>query len=79
METEMNDGTFPRAIGVFAPAGGLDPRAVVAPWRRVSLWLSRRRERIALAGLIADDRLLSDIGLSRAEALREADKPFWVR
>ncbi len=38
-------------------------------------WLDRTRERRALAKL--DDRMLADIGLSRADSGAEADKPFW--
>jgi uncharacterized protein YjiS (DUF1127 family) len=38
-------------------------------------WFERSRQRRALATL--DDRLLRDIGLTRAEAQREATKPFW--
>jgi uncharacterized protein YjiS (DUF1127 family) len=37
----------------------------------------RRRQRAALAAILADDRLLKDIGMTRAEALREASLPFW--
>lgn len=37
--------------------------------------LDRRKQRRELANL--DDRLLRDIGISRAEAAREAAKPFW--
>lgn len=40
-------------------------------WR----WRERARQRRALLAL--DDRLLSDIGISRAEAEGEACKPFW--
>lgn len=40
-------------------------------------WQDRARQRAALAAL--DDRLLEDIGLSRAQARAEADKPFWQR
>jgi len=40
-------------------------------------WQQRTRERAALAAL--DDRLLEDIGLTRAQARAEADKPFWQR
>ena len=39
-------------------------------------WLQRRRERQQLLDL--DERLLRDIGLSRAEAEREAAKPIWM-
>jgi uncharacterized protein YjiS (DUF1127 family) len=35
----------------------------------------RRRQRRALAQF--DDRLLSDIGISRCDAEREVEKPFW--
>jgi|GEM_PF-1029355 uncharacterized protein YjiS (DUF1127 family) len=37
--------------------------------------LERRRSRIALMEL--SDELLKDIGLSRADAHREAARPFW--
>lgn len=43
--------------------------------RLVTQWLTRRRERLALAEL--DDRLLRDIGIDRQSALREAGRPFW--
>ena len=39
------------------------------------LFHERTRQRQALRAL--DDRLLKDIGVSRAEAEREANKPFW--
>ncbi|MDJ0949266.1 MAG: DUF1127 domain-containing protein [Alphaproteobacteria bacterium] len=41
------------------------------------LWQERETRRRHLAGL--DDRLLRDMGLTRADALREAAKPFWRR
>ena len=48
--------------------------------RTVSLWLDRRRRRRALQDLAErNDHLLADVGLTRAEALREAGKPFWQR
>ena len=38
-------------------------------------WIARARERNALGDL--DDRLLDDIGVSRAAAEREGREPFW--
>lgn len=43
--------------------------------RTLRTWLWRSRERHALARL--DNRLLADIGISQAEAQREAVKLFW--
>jgi len=39
------------------------------------VWRRRLRERDQLSRM--DDRLLKDIGITRAEALRLSDKPFW--
>jgi uncharacterized protein YjiS (DUF1127 family) len=41
----------------------------------ISEWLRRIESRRELAGLC--DRALRDIGITRVDALREADKPFW--
>jgi len=38
-------------------------------------WLERDCQRRALLKL--DERMLRDIGLSRADVEREAEKPFW--
>jgi uncharacterized protein YjiS (DUF1127 family) len=37
--------------------------------------LERRRQRLALLGL--DDWMLKDIGVTRDQALKEGQKPFW--
>lgn len=37
----------------------------------------RQRHRSRRSLMVLDDRLLKDIGLSRADALRESRKPFW--
>jgi len=41
----------------------------------VALWLERGRSRRVLATL--DDHQLRDIGISRADAQLESEKPFW--
>lgn len=38
-------------------------------------WHSRAQERRALLKL--DDRMLKDVGLSRADVANESGKPFW--
>lgn len=43
----------------------------------VRMWRHRALYRHHLRGL--DDHLLSDLGLTRAQAEREAARPFWQR
>ncbi|MBP2290859.1 DUF1127 domain-containing protein [Azospirillum rugosum] len=50
-------------------------RSVMALFDVVATWNERRRQRLALEAL--PDHLLHDIGLSRADAVNEAEKPFW--
>jgi len=40
-------------------------------------WMRRSAQRRALRDLAEDGRLLADVGLTRSQALREADKLFW--
>jgi uncharacterized protein YjiS (DUF1127 family) len=40
-------------------------------------WLDRQDQRIALREVADDPHLLSDLGLTREQALHEAAKPFW--
>jgi uncharacterized protein YjiS (DUF1127 family) len=40
-------------------------------------WAERRKQRNTLGDLIDDARMLNDIGLTREQALREVNKPFW--
>jgi uncharacterized protein YjiS (DUF1127 family) len=40
-------------------------------------WTERSRRRTAFRDLADDPHLLNDIGLTRREAMDEADKPFW--
>lgn len=60
------------------PDSGVLPalsRAVVRAADTLATWQERRRQRRALETL--PDHLLNDIGVSRADAGYEADKPFW--
>jgi uncharacterized protein YjiS (DUF1127 family) len=49
--------------------------ALAAGIERLLLWheISRQRKHLA----VMDDRMLRDIGLTRADVAREAEKPFW--
>jgi uncharacterized protein YjiS (DUF1127 family) len=40
-------------------------------------WTERSRRRAAFRDLADDPHLLSDIGLTRRQAMEEADTPFW--
>ena len=45
----------------------------------IALWIARRRQRKALEEVAhLNGHLLRDIGLSRAEILSEAARPFWA-
>ncbi len=48
---------------------------LLAVWKMLETWQVRARQRRRLLEL--DDRLLRDIGISRADAQRLADRPFW--
>jgi uncharacterized protein YjiS (DUF1127 family) len=51
--------------------------ATVSRWPGwLGLW-ARQRQRAALRELADDPHRLNDLGLSRQQALEEADKPFW--
>ncbi|HEY9567870.1 MAG TPA: DUF1127 domain-containing protein [Thalassobaculum sp.] len=47
-----------------------------APFSVFATWGERLKQRAMLAEM--DDRMLQDIGVSRAEAAVEAEKPFWT-
>jgi uncharacterized protein YjiS (DUF1127 family) len=43
----------------------------------IGTWIRRSDERRALREVADDARMLSDVGLTRSQALREADRMFW--
>jgi uncharacterized protein YjiS (DUF1127 family) len=67
------------------PSGESLPRIAVRPERRqhvlmraldtLQTWSERIRQRRELMRF--DDHLLRDIGITRADAIAEASKPFW--
>jgi uncharacterized protein YjiS (DUF1127 family) len=65
--TAIFDGRLPAQVD----------RILVNSYRTVSGWRERAEQRRRLMQL-PDDRL-RDIGVSRLEAVREAQKPFWRR
>lgn len=73
-----------KSIAIVGRNGEMRPFSLRAGWpapmietvmRQAQGWLSRFHQRRAL-GLL-DERMLRDIGVSRPEAEREAQKPFW--
>ncbi len=64
-----------RWMAIVSNLGALAADGLVALGKTLQSWHDRARDRRMLAEL--DDRLLSDIGLSRADVWREVNKPFW--
>lgn len=67
--------TVPNVVMINRHGYVRNAAAAAALWQTLRCWSERASQRRALAGL--DDRMLHDIGLSRATALNEAEKPFW--
>ncbi|MCG8355938.1 MAG: DUF1127 domain-containing protein [Kiloniellales bacterium] len=67
-------GAWTASGRLFSPFAVLS-RAVVKVVQTLLVWDERHVQRRALASL--DDAMLKDMGLSRADAEREASKPFW--
>lgn len=44
-------------------------------FHKISFWIERSKQRSELAAL--NDRMLEDIGYTRAQAQMESSKPFW--
>lgn len=71
---------FEAARGQFAgrPEGSTRQRLSIGArrmWAMLREWRRRARDRASLGAL--DDRVLADIGISRADAEFLANKPFW--
>ena len=63
----------PRAYTIWRPRNRIHP--LVAAYLMIKRWIERTRQRRALGSL--DDALLRDIGITRVDAARECEKPFW--
>ena len=70
----MTDFFLPRTYSTWRPRQ--EPtHPVAAAWVLLAKWIERTRQRDALAGL--DSHQLRDIGITRLDAARECEKPFW--
>jgi uncharacterized protein YjiS (DUF1127 family) len=68
------------AAGAVRGAGEKSAVSRISRCRRmIARWIARSRQRHAMREIAEsnDFHLLKDIGVSREEAFREADKPFW--
>jgi uncharacterized protein YjiS (DUF1127 family) len=63
----------PATLGHQSSSGTLPGIRSPRWWR----WIDRPLQRIALREIADDPHLLSDLGLTRDQVLREAVKPFW--
>jgi uncharacterized protein YjiS (DUF1127 family) len=76
-ETTSFPLTGPPRVGFASPQW--DSWRAFAPSRVLRVWAERRNQRKTLGELAGEQHLLDDIGLTRAQAFREAAKPFWQR
>ena len=60
---------------MYGPADDAGESGRAGWFATLTIWQKRYADRRRLLEL--DDRLLLDIGLSRAEVIAEASKPFW--
>src|SRR6266567_1327201 len=81
MSTAFSVASLSPRQAPLLPATGLQEnnswRPAAAPWRLLQRWAERRAQRHALVELADQTHLLADIGLTRAQVLREAARPFW--
>ena len=70
----------PTLAGASAGEGILpemNSSALSATLRTLGVWMLRGTQRRALRELAREERLLTDVGLTVEQALRESRKPFW--
>ena len=81
----MSTYSYAAQAPVAAPDARVDGREFAHTLQRFATsvfatvleWQERARQRYRLAEL--DDRMLKDIGLTRADVNREVEKPFWMQ
>ncbi len=75
-ERQVTYGIFEKDIWATPEPDTRPGRFAIPGWLQLAaIWIERSRNRRALTRL--DDHLLRDIGIWRAEAEREAARPFW--
>lgn len=74
-EIETFGSTLSSGVRPTVGFGGMVRWAATRAVGLVLTWQQRARERHQLARM--DEYGLKDIGLSRVDVMREADKPFW--
>lgn len=74
IETKLGSalGTAAKSLGAFAKVR----RFIVKALEKLVIWQERAEQRQALSEL--NGHMLKDIGVSAADADREARKPFWI-
>jgi uncharacterized protein YjiS (DUF1127 family) len=80
----MSNYSYNAQAAVAAPEVNVDGREFARTLQRFAAsvfttmfeWQDRARQRRRLSEL--DDRMLKDIGLTRADVHREVEKPFWM-
>jgi uncharacterized protein YjiS (DUF1127 family) len=83
-DTDMSTSSYNVQAVVVTPETSLYGRELTQMLKRVAAhifttvfeWHERARQRRRLSEI--DDRMLEDIGLSRADVSREVEKPFWM-
>lgn len=66
--------TAEAASPLYQYSSGTSPPLAPPGWLS---WLDRPLQRLALREIADDPHLLRDLGLTREQALHEANKPFW--